>query len=168
MCNRPLSAWRDEHQAAFMYLAQAITRQATLATPDTGKRLCLFTDASSTHWAGMLTQVDLGEIATSALLPHQWNPHPVAFVSGSLRGASSRWTTPEQESCAIFASVTRLSDILAAYSEFSLFTDHKNILQMLSPTRVNAKVASHILHKTQRWALRLAEFNFTVEHIPGD
>ncbi len=28
-------------------------------------------------------------------------------------------------------------------------------------------VARHIVHKTQRWALRLAEFNFTVEHIPG-
>ncbi len=39
---------------------------------------------------------------------------------------------------------------------------------MLSPTPFNANVARHIVHKTQRWALRLAEFNFTVEHIPGD
>ncbi len=48
-----------------------------------------------------------------------------------------------------------------------MFTDHKNILYMLSPTRFNANVARHIVHKTQRWALRLAEFNFTVEHILG-
>ncbi len=39
---------------------------------------------------------------------------------------------------------------------------------MLFPTRFNAKVARHIVHKTQRWALRLAEFNFTVEHITGE
>ncbi len=32
---------------------------------------------------------------------------------------------------------------------------------------LHANVARHIVHKTQRWALRLAEFNFTVEYIPG-
>ncbi len=39
---------------------------------------------------------------------------------------------------------------------------------MLSATPFNADVARHIVHKTQRWALRLAEFNITVEHIPGE
>ncbi len=31
VCNRPLSAWGDEHQAAFTSLVQAITQQVTLA-----------------------------------------------------------------------------------------------------------------------------------------
>ncbi len=48
-----------------------------------------------------------------------------------------------------------------------MFTDHKNILYMLSPTCFNANVARHIVNKTQRWDLRLLEFNFTVVHIPG-
>jgi len=39
---------------------------------------------------------------------------------------------------------------------------------MLSPTRFNSNVARHVVHKVQRWALRLAEFNFTIEHIPGN
>ncbi len=46
-----------------------------------------------------------------------------------------------------------------------MFTDHKNILHMLSPTRFNANIERHIVHKMWRLALRLAEFNFTVEHI---
>lgn len=25
-----------------------------------------------------------------------------------------------------------------------------------------------MVHKVQRWALRLAEFNYTIEHIPGE
>ena len=75
---------------------------------------------------------------------------------------------PEKESYAIVASVIRLSRILALCDEFSLFTDHKNILYMLSPTRYNSNVARHVVHKVQRWALRLAEFNFTIEHIPGE
>eukprot|EP00171_Calliarthron_tuberculosum_P015922 IDg15922t1 len=46
--------------------------------------------------------------------------------------------------------------------------DHKNMLYMLSPTRFQANVARHVVHKVQRWAFRLAEFNFTIEHIAGD
>lgn len=39
---------------------------------------------------------------------------------------------------------------------------------MLSPTRFDKNVVCHIVHKTQLWALRLAEVHFTVEHIPGE
>ena len=168
IANRPISEWEDKHQDAFQSLIRAITNQVTLSTQDSSKRLCLFTDASMTHWAGVLTQVDPAEIAKNVLPPQQWKHAPVAFVSGSFKGASSRWSTPEKECYAIVASVTRLAHILAACSEFSLFTDHKNILYMLSPVRFNANVARHIVHKTQRWAMRLSEFNFTIEHIPGE
>lgn len=120
------------------------------------------------HWAGVLTQVDTKDISSSVMKPKSWRHDPVAFVSGSFRGASSRWTTLEQEAYVIVACVTRLARILAAFGEFSLFTDHKNILYMLSPTCFNANVARHIVHKTQPWALRLAEFNFTVENVPGE
>ncbi len=41
----------------------AIAHQFILANPDPAKRLCLFADASSTHWTGVLTQVDSAEIA---------------------------------------------------------------------------------------------------------
>ncbi len=115
----------------------------------------------------MLTQVYPAEIARYTSLHLEWNHSPVAFVLGSFRGPSSRWTTPGQESYAIVASVTRLSYILAACGEFSMFSDLKKILYMLSPTRFNANFARHIFHKTQRWAHRLAEFTVTVEHIPG-
>ena len=39
---------------------------------------------------------------------------------------------------------------------------------MLSPTRFDKNTARHIVHKTQRWALRLAEFIYSIEHIPGE
>lgn len=38
---------------------------------------------------------------------------------------------------------------------------------MLSPMQLNSSVARHVLHKSQRWALRQTEFNFIIEHIPG-
>ncbi len=104
-------------------------------TPDPAKLLCLFTDASSTHWVGALRQVDCAEIAQYAVLPLERNHSPVAFVSGFISRTLFSLNAPEQESYAIVASVTRLSHILAACGEFSLFTDHKNILYVLSPTR---------------------------------
>ena len=39
---------------------------------------------------------------------------------------------------------------------------------MMSPTRYNSNLARHVLHKVQRWALRLVEFNFSIEHFPGE
>lgn len=167
LANRPISAWGEEHGVAFVCLIQAIEEQATLATPDPKKRLCLFTDASELHWSGVLTQVTTNEFY-SGDKPGNWNHYPIAFVSGSFRGSSMRWTMPEKESYAIVSSVIRLSHILVVCSEFSIFTDHKNLLYMLSPTRFSSNVARHVVHKVQRWAIRLAEFNFVVEHIPGE
>ena len=167
LTNRPISAWGDEHQAAFSTLIKAIKEQATLATVDRKQRLCLFTDASEPYWSGVLTQVSLLDFE-SGKPPQDWEHYPVGFVSGSFRGSSSRWTMPEKESYAIVASTIRLSHNLVACGEFSLFTDHKNLLYMLSPSRFNANVARHVVNKVQRWALRLAEFNFTIEHIPGE
>lgn len=166
LANRPISAWGDEHQQAFTCLIQAIKDQVVLATPDPQRRLCLFTDASEEFWSGVLTQVTMNEFQSDKP-PQDWNHQPISFVSGSFKGSAARWTMPEKESYAIIASVIRLAHILVVCGEFSIFTDHKNILYMMAPTRFQANVARHIAHKVQRWAIRLSEFHYTVEHIPG-
>lgn len=38
----------------------------------------------------------------------------------------------------------------------------------MSPSRFDTNIARHIVHKTQRWAIHLAELNYTIEHIPGE
>ena len=167
LANRPISAWRDEHQNAFESLINAIKEQCVLATADPEKRLCLFTDASGNFWSGVLTQVDYCQFK-SEKPPYEWDHYPVGFVSGAFRGSSMRWSMPEKECYAIVCSVIRLSHTLVSCAEFSLFTDHKNLLFMLNPSRFNSNVARHVVHKVQRWALRLAEFNFNIEHIPGE
>ncbi len=48
-----------------------------------------------------------------------------------------------------------------------MFTDHKEHPVHALARPLQRKVAIHIAHKAQRWALRLDEFNFTVEHNPG-
>ena len=96
-----------------------IKEQATLATSDPEKRLCLFTDASEPRWSGVLTQVTHSEYK-SEKATQNWEHFPIGFVSGVFCGSSVRWTIPEKESYAIIASVIRLSHVLAACGEFSL------------------------------------------------
>lgn len=95
LINRLLSAWEDEHHTAFTSLIQAIKGHVRLAAADPEKRLCLFTDASSTHRSGVPTQVPMSEF-NSGKEPQQWSHNPIVFISGILRGSSNRWTTPEK------------------------------------------------------------------------
>lgn len=150
---------------SFQSLIRAITDQVKLFIPDPDKRLCLSTDASSTHRAGILTQVAVSHGIDNVALPQDWEHAPVTSVMGPFKGSSYCWSTPEQECYAIIAGVLRLSHILAVCPEFSMFTDPKNILYILSPTRFDKSVACYVVYKTQRWALRLTELNYTVEPI---
>lgn len=165
LINHSLPAWGAEHHTAFTSLIQAIKEQVRLASADPEKRLCLFTNVSSTHWSGALTRVLMSEI-NSGKEPQQWTHKPTAFISGTFRGSSFHWTTPKKESYAVVDTLIRLTHILVVCPEFSLFTDIKTTLYMLAPSCFQASVARHIVHKAQRWALRLSEFNFTVEHVP--
>lgn len=165
---RSISARGGTEIQFFSFLIGAMVDQVKLATPDSSKRLCLFTGASSTHWSGLLTQVALSDVDSNAVSPQDWEHEPISFVSGTFKGSSLSWSKPEQECYAVVASIIRLSHILAACEQFLLFTDHKNTLYMLPPNRFDTRVARHTVHKTQRRALQLAEFDFTIEHIPGE
>lgn len=167
LASRPISAWGPEHDDTLNHLIQAIADQVKLTMQDANKRLCIFTDALEGFWAGDVTQVRRKEIEMSTDPLQEWNHTPVAFVSSACFSSSVRWSTPQKELYAVGSSVTRLSHALAAFGEFTIFMDHKSILFMLSPTRFNVNVARRVVHKTQRWALRLAEFKFTVVQIPG-
>lgn len=168
LSSRLISAWGDSEDTTFCYLVSAISNQVKLTLPDTSKRLCLFNDVSSTHWAVVLTQVLRPEVDLCTSLPLECEHEPLSFVSGYYKDSSLRWSASEPEGYALILSVTRLSHFLAASDETTLFTVHKNILQMISPKRFDINVTRHIVHKTQRWAEGLAEFNFTVQHIPGE
>lgn len=74
----------------------------------------------------------------------------------------------QKEPHAIVSSVVRLDHILVSYTEFYVFTDHRTMLYMLSHSSFNANIALHDVHKEHRWSIRLAEFKFVVEHVPGE
>lgn len=71
--------WDDEQTVAFDKSKAAIVNRTTLSHRDPGRRPCIYTDASDTHWSGILTQVKLAKIKRE----HAQQDHePLAFHYG--------------------------------------------------------------------------------------
>jgi hypothetical protein len=85
--------WNADHQQVFKSCQTALAHATTLAHPSTGKRVCLYTDASQDFWSAIATQVPPSDLD----LPSDGQRHePLAFLSGSFTGAMSRWPIIER------------------------------------------------------------------------
>ena len=95
-----------------------LQNSVTLAHVDTDKEMCVFTDASQTHWGAVITQVEVGMMN----LPLSQQEHqPLVFLSGSFKGSSLRWPIIDKEAFAIITTLTRC-DICASASVECTFT----------------------------------------------
>jgi hypothetical protein len=137
----------------------------TTARPDPKQRVCVFTDASDEFYSGMITPVPEHHLD----LPVNDQQHqPLAFTSGRFRGSQERWTIPEKEAFAVIETVTKHSYLLLASEQFSILSDHFNLKYMYAPLSLAPSLARHTVSKIQRWALKLATYNYRMEHIAGE
>jgi len=157
--------WNEEHTKAFDDMKTALAHATTLAYPDSDKALCLFTDASDHHWSGILTQMPHADLDLDF---DKQRHEPLAFLSGSFKGASSRWSTPEKEASAIIFCCQRLDYLLMREQGFHLFTDHSNLVFLYHPQRSNIRMNKTIYSKVQRWSLILSMYEYTIVHIKGE
>jgi hypothetical protein len=160
-----LHLWGPEEQAAFKYLQAAITDSMTLAFPHPDKRICVLTDASDRFYAGLVTQI----VEEQLYLPMEEQEHqPLAFLSGEFKGAQLRWTVPEKEGFAIVHTVTKVNYLLLSHDEFSILSDHLNLTYIYNPLSADPTLARHVVHKLQRWALKMSVFSYRMEHVIGE
>lgn len=100
------SRWGTRHQASFDGLKTALEDQIKLAYPKPDYDMVLCTDASESHWSGVLTQVRKSE----RHLPVQDQTHePLGFVSGSFKKAAFSWATVKKEAYAVVESFERFN-----------------------------------------------------------
>lgn len=139
--------WDSSLTQAFEKYKNSVAKRVTLAHRDDSKRLCIYTDASDTHWSGIVTQVLISDL----FLPHSNRPHePFAFHSDRFSPTHIGWPTAEKGACAVLASVGR-SHWLAVYpSGFELYADHNNLVFIFDP----APIMPHIGQATIRKFLR--------------
>ncbi|KAH9094099.1 hypothetical protein Ae201684P_016714 [Aphanomyces euteiches] len=160
-----VAGWTAEHDECFEEVKATLARMVPLAHPSEDKAICLFTDASADHWGAACTQVPKVDLE---LTVDKQRHESLAFLSGSFTGASSRWPVIEKEAYAVVESCKRLEYLLLRQQGFRLFTDHRNLLYIFNPRGYNSGMARYQAHKLQRWAMVMATFPYTLEHVAGE
>ena len=84
--------------------------------------------------------------------------HPVAYVSGLLRGSQLNWAALTKEAYVIYISVKKLAFYLTA-ADVLLKSDHLPLKKLLQKNTLNNKV--------NNWAMELEAFNIRFEHVSG-
>lgn len=141
--------WNSGEQAAFRALKQAVTTAPTLAIPMDDGKYRVEADSSGYATGAVLSQLQDDNI---------WRP--VAFYSRSLSEVERNYDIFDREMLAIMRALEEWRQyLMGARHTVEIWTDHKNIEYFRS--------ARHLNRRQARWALELAEYDFTLSHKPG-
>jgi RNase H-like domain found in reverse transcriptase len=85
----------------------------------------------------------------------------ISFWSKAFSEAKWNYDTSNWELNAVISALKHWRQYLVETNEpFKIWTDHQNLLFWLSPQNLTQRHA--------RWVLTLADYDFTLHHIPGD
>ena len=150
---RPLPPWTDDSLGAFNKIRTLIAEAPTLYFLDSTLPIILECDASDKGIGAVLFQEGP---SSSDQDSGERRRQVIAYVSKAFNGPSTRWSTSEKEAFAIYYSIRKLRHYLLG-NTFTVRTDHRNLL-FVDNTEVP---------KIQRWQLKIQEFDFNIQHIPG-
>ena len=124
-------------------MKKELASDKVLAFPDFEKEFVVYTDAS---------QYALGAVLQNA------DGRPVHFASRVLQDAETRYAVIEKELLGmVFATKVFRAYLLGRH--FVMRTDHAPLAWMRAMTDPSSRLT--------KWRLKLEEFDFTVEHVPG-
>ena len=155
---RPLLSTRtafhidEEMAAAFENATKELISSTTLAYYRPGQTMHLYTDASCKN--------GLGYILKQLQQDNSWRPIQVG--SRSLLDAETRYAPIELELTGLTWAVLKCKKFLTA-TRFNVFTDHRPLVSLCNRKRLD-EVENHRL---LRCLMRLTDFDFIVEYIPG-
>ena len=154
--------WTKDLKKSFQKVKDLIGNAVMQSHPNDDAEMVLFTDASDNYWGAMLGQVLQYDRSTSI---EKQQIKPLYFLSGSFKGSQLRWATVDKESFAIVEAVERLRHLVVRKNGFRIFTDHVNLQYIFCP---HDSVKLPARSRLARWALRLQEYNYSIEHIAGE
>eukprot|EP00644_Phytophthora_capsici_P018101 jgi/Phyca11/113930/e_gw1.25.661.1 len=141
-------ALTEEERAAYDKAKALLATSATLGLPDDTATTCVFSDASDSGFAVVVTQ------------KHKL----LTCLSGTFRGSQLNWTVIEKEAYPIVVACDKLDYLLLRARPFRLFCDHRNLIHVFAP---HTSVKKHIRGKLLRWALKLMSYRYVIEHVDG-
>ena len=140
--------WAAPQQLAFDTLKASLRSAPVLLLPDPTLPFVIHSDASD-FAIGAVLQQDQGR-----------GLQPVAFLSKKMLPAETRYPVHEKELLAIVQSLTHWRHYLhGSRSRFVVRTDHNSLQFFHTQPMLSGRQA--------RWKDKLAEFDFTIEYVPG-
>ncbi|POM65946.1 Hypothetical protein PHPALM_18267 [Phytophthora palmivora] len=150
-----------QEQQAFDDVKEALANAATLDFPDDKATTCLFTDASDVGYAIIITQVmDFDPMKPATEQQH----HLTHCTSGTFTGSQCNWTVIEKEAFPIVVACDKLDYLLLRPRPFRMYCDHRNLIHIFAP---HESVKKYVKGKLLRWAMKLMNYRYVVEHVPG-
>lgn len=138
--------WNDEAEQAFIRVKQALTSSAVLAAPDYSLPFRVYTDASLTAGAAILTQIQNDEEKV------------IAYHSVKFSPTQQNYSATERECLAVLSGVEKFRPYIDGVT-FTVVTDHSSLRWLQNLREPHGKLA--------RWAVRLQAFSIIFEHRPG-
>ena len=147
--NHPFS-WTPECRKALDTLINAVTQGPTLAQLDLSSPFYLQVDASAYTTGAILTQKDT-----------RGKHRAVGFLSKTFNEAERNYDIHDRELLAVFRALSHWQHLLLSSPHvMTVLTDHKNLEYYKEPHHINRRIA--------RYVQRMQDYNFIIQHIPGD
>ena len=139
--------WTTTYQSSFDKLKTMLTSDCVMAHYDPAAPTQLRVDASPDGLGAILTQTQHGVV------------RPVAYASRTLTPVERHYSQTEREALGVVWGCEKFHLYLFG-TQFDLFTDHKPLEVIYSPT---SKPPARI----KRWGLRLQPYTFRLQYSPG-
>uniref|UniRef100_A0A0G4I064 Reverse transcriptase RNase H-like domain-containing protein n=1 Tax=Chromera velia CCMP2878 TaxID=1169474 RepID=A0A0G4I064_9ALVE len=139
--------WEELQKQAFAKLKEALTSEPVLRHPDFDRDFLVKPDASSDAIGAVLAQKD-----------EEGHERPIAFASRTMTDLEKKWSIMEREALALVYAV----DVFKAYlygRRFIVITDHRSLQHIHMQKDSQPRV--------MRWSLKLAIYEFEVQHRAG-
>jgi len=138
--------WTSKHQKSFEELKKILSTEPLLIYPDFSQPFVVACDASTKATGAVLSQQRNGE------------EKPIAYCSRQLNPAESKYSVTELKLLAFLFATKQFRCYLYG-RRFTVHTDHRALKWLLNLQDSSSRLA--------RWAIKLSEYDFTVEHRPG-
>ena len=140
--------WDENCENAFQTIKEQLMSSPVLAFPEPNGDYILYTDASDVGVGAVLVHEDEGG-----------EERVISYASKAFSGSEKNWTTTEKEAYAVVWALQYFHPYVYG-RKVVIYTDHKALKWLKNVKHPNGKLA--------RWILKLEEYDYTIEHKPGN